>query len=36
MFYLGFLARTAHRPHAWSKYLPKTAEASHAFSRGPA
>jgi 5-methylcytosine-specific restriction endonuclease McrA len=25
-FYLGFLARTGHRPPAWDKYLPRTAE----------
>ena len=31
MFYLGFLARTAERPRAWNKYLPKTAEVP----RGP-
>src|SRR5574342_269401 len=27
MFYLGFLARPSERPHAWTKYLPQTAEA---------
>jgi len=35
MFYLGFLARTAQRPHAWNKYLPKTAEALY-WPGGPA
>ncbi len=36
MFYLGFLARTPQRPHAWSKYLPKTAGAHSALAGGPA